>query len=184
MIDVHRKSWEGAKELVRAIGSDAIVARVILTMRTILLWRIGGAEAECELWSEGVVQRSTYVEVLIPPRVVGITDIVSLLLRIGTIGTRITIKQPRTGTEVKGSCDLALIIVEARTETIARPRLFDPEGWRDTSPEEVILSFLQDEVQDARISFGFVLSRWCGQDLNLLKVGLWVGAQETEESST
>ena len=94
----------------------------------------------------------------IPPSVVGITDIVSLLLRIGTIGTRITIKQPRTGTEVKGSCDLALIIVEARTETIARPRLFDPEGWRDTSPEEVILSFLQDEVQDARISFGFYLA--------------------------
>ena len=67
MIDVPRKSWEGAKELVRAIGSDAIVVRVILTMRTILLWRIGGAEAECELWSEGVVQRSTYVEVLIHP---------------------------------------------------------------------------------------------------------------------
>ena len=183
MINVHRKSWEGAKELVRAIGSDAIVARVILTMRTILLWRIGGAEAECELWSEGVVQRSTYVEVLIPPSVVGITDIVSLLLRIGTIGTRITTKQPRTGTEVKGSCDLTLIIVEARTEIIARPRPFDPKAWRedpkawcDTSPEEVILSFLQDEVQDARISFGFVLSRWRGQDLNLLKVGLWIGA--------
>ena len=101
MIDVHRKPWEGTKELVRAIGSDTIVARIILTMRTILLRRIGGAEAECELWSEGVVQCSTYVEVLIPPRVVGITDIVSLLLRIGTIGTRITIKQPRTGTEVK-----------------------------------------------------------------------------------
>ena len=124
MIDVHRKPWEGTKELVRAIGSDTIVARIILTMRTILLRRIGGAEAECELWSEGVVQRSTYVEVLIPPSVVGITDIVGLLLRIGTVGTRITIKQPRTGTEVKGSCDLTLIIVEARTETIARPRLF------------------------------------------------------------
>ena len=184
MIDVPRKSWEGAKELVRAIGSDAIVVRVILTMRTILLWRIGGAEAECELWSEGVVQRSTYVEVLIPPSVVGITDIVGLLLRIGTIGTQITSKLPCTGTEIKGGCDLTLIIDEARTEIIARPRPFDPKAWRDTSPEEVILSFLQDEVQDARISFGFVLSRWRSQDLNLLKVGLWIGAQETEESST
>ena len=95
-------------------------------MRITLIPAVGDITPHRELWGEGVVQPRTEVkvEVRTRPLVRRFTCMIGTLLRIGTVGPKIAIVVQPTSSELEGSGDLIILVVEVGIEGIHRPLLF------------------------------------------------------------